>query len=167
MKVVVTGGIGAGKSTVVRAAMSRLGWERPAGFFTHWGGAGRGADVLHIETWGGERRPMARRVAAPAGPGGAPYELDGGFAPFAAAALAAAGPVVIDELGGIELGSGEFVAEVVKGFAGPGPVLAVIQRRALERWLDLLGRDRVGRVVEVEPAGRDGMPAEIAALFRG
>ena len=35
MKVILTGTIGSGKSTVVRAVMAQLGWDEPAGFFTH------------------------------------------------------------------------------------------------------------------------------------
>ena len=127
--------------------------------------------MLVLETWTGECRPVARRVAAPVAPGGLPYQLDAeAFRAAVAAGLepaAGSHPVVIDELGLIELGEDGFADALAELFRGPSPVLAVIQRRALERWLDLLGRDRVGRVVEVEPAGRDGLPAEIAALFRG
>ena len=100
-KIVLSGEIGSGKSTVVRAAMRRLGWEQPGGFFTHWDGAERGAQRLYFETWSGERHLMARRM--PAAADAMPYELDrANFVRLAVASLAeaAAGrPVVIDELG--------------------------------------------------------------------
>lgn len=171
MKVVVTGEIGSGKSTVVRAAVKILGWDRPAGFFTHWGGADRGAPVLYVETWHGERGPFARRMAASATPDGLPYHLDmqsvAGIAIASLAPAAEGRSVVIDELGLIELGAVAFVEALAQLFHGPGPVLAVIQQRALERWLPLVGPGRIDRVVSVESGTRDALPGQIAALFKG
>ena len=171
MKVVLSGAIGSGKSTVVRAVMRRMGWSAPAGFCTHWGGADRGAPVLHLETWHGERGPLARRISAPATPDGLPYQLDmttiTGIAIASLAPAAESHPVVIDELGLIELGAVAFTEALAQLFLGPGPVLAVIQHRALERWLPIVGPDRIDRVVMVEPGTRDALPGQIAALFRG
>jgi nucleoside-triphosphatase THEP1 len=169
-KVLVSGEIGSGKSTVVRAAMARLGWRTPAGFFTHWGGADRGAPVLVLETWAGECRPVARRVAAPVAPGGLPYQLDAeAFRAAAAAGLkpAAGGhPVVIDELGLIELGANGFAGVLAELFRGPAPMLAVIQRRALGAWLDRLGPGgAAAHRFDVETATRDTLPERIAAAF--
>ena len=169
MNVVVTGDIGIGKSTAVRAAMKHLGWTAPAGFFTHWDGQGRGADVLFIETWAGEKRPLARRLATPVVPGGLAYALEADAARWAADVLAAAAPgtpVVLDELGLIELASPEFAAAVAAAFRGPAPVLAVIQRRALEPWLGIVDPKTAGRLFRVDPATRAALPAQIAALFR-
>jgi hypothetical protein len=170
MMVLVHGDIGVGKSTVVRAAMARLGWTRPAGLFTHWDGAARGAATVFAETWTGARQPMARRVARPAGPGELPYELDPGFADFAGAALSPPDPgtpVVVDELGLIELASAGFVAAVATWSRRPGPVLAVVQDRARARWRELLDPDGAARWFRVAAASRAGLPAEIAACFRG
>ena len=169
MKAIVTGDIGAGKSTAVRAAMRQLGWTAPAGFFTHWGGAGRGADILYAETWTGERQPLARRIAAPAAPGGLPYGLDPDFPRFAVAALAEAKsdrPVVIDELGVIELGAPDLAAAVAAAFRGPAPVLAVIQNRALNQWLGLVGPEAAEHLFRADLATRAALPAHVAALFR-
>jgi len=169
-KVILSGEIGSGKSTAVRAAMARLGWRNPAGFFTHWGGADRGAPVLVLETWRGECRPVARRVAAPVAPGGLPYQLDAeAFRAAAAAGLepAAGGdPVVIDELGLIELGAEDVAGALAELFRGPAPVLAVIQRRALDRWLERLGPGAAAAPrFDVEAATRDALPERIAAVF--
>ncbi len=170
MKIVLVGEIDSGKSTVVRAAMERLGWDRPAGFFTHWADAGRGAEVLYFETWSGRRRPMARRIAAPAVPGGLAYELDrANFTEAAVESLSEAAPgrpVVIDELGVIELGEPRFAEAVAKLFRGSAPVLAVVQRRALEPWTGIFARENIDRLLEVDAATRDALPAKIAALFR-
>ena len=169
MKVVVYGDIGVGKSTAVRAAMKHLGWTAPAGFFTHWDGQARGADVLFIETWAGDKRPLARRIAAPAVPGGLAYALEAAAARWAADGLASAAPetpVVLDELGLIGLAAPEFAAAVAAAFRGPAPVLAVIQHRALARWLDLLDPKTAEHRFRVDPATRDALPAQIAARFR-
>ena len=167
-KIVLSGEIGSGKSTVVRAAMRRLGWEQPGGFFTHWDGAERGAQRLYFETWSGERHLMARRM--PAAAVAMPYELDrANFVRHAVASLAeaAAGrPVVIDELGLIELAAAGFPEAVARLFRGPAPVLAVVQERALGRWLEAIGRDAVTHRLEVAAATRAALPAQIAALFR-
>lgn len=168
-KVIVCGDIGVGKSTAVRAAMKRLGWEKPGGFFTHWGGRERGAEVLFFETWTGEKRPMARRIAVPAVPGGLSYALDPDFPDFAVRALADADsgrPVVVDELGLIELGAPGFEEAVAKLFRGSAPVLAVVQRRALERWLGVLGPKGAAHVLRADAATRAALPGALAELFR-
>ena len=166
-KIVLSGEIGSGKSTVVRAAMRRLGWEQPGGFCTHWDGAGRGARHLYFETWGGERQLMAQRM--PAAGNAVPYKLDrANFSRLAVASLAEAAtgrPVVIDELGLIELDADGFPEAVAKLFRGDAPVLAVIQQRALDRWLEAIGRECLTRRVETTAANRAALPAQIAAWF--
>lgn len=170
VKVMVSGEIGSGKSTAVRAAMARLGWRNPAGFFTHWGGAERGSPVLYLETWAGECRPVARRVMSPVAPGGLPYQLDAeAFRSAVAAGLEPAvggHPVVIDELGLIELGAEDVADALAELFRGPAPVLAVIQRRALGVWLERLGGGAAAaQRFDVEAATRDALPERIAAVF--
>ena len=170
MKTFVTGAVGSGKSTAVRAALALLGWDRPAGFFTHWNGADRGAAVVYVETWAGDRRPMARRVVRPVGPGELPYELDPGFVDFALAALARpdpAAPVVVDELGLIELAAAGFAPAVAQALGGPAPALAVIQERARARWRSWLDPDDAARWFSVDSATRKDLPVRIAACFRG
>ncbi|NLB66164.1 MAG: hypothetical protein GX803_06830 [Lentisphaerae bacterium] len=169
--VVVTGPIGSGKSTVARAAMELLGWTRPVGFRTHWGGAERGAPVLYLEPWGGASIAIARRVADTAEEGEAPYELDADV--FHSAALpcleagAADRPVVVDELGPIELRAASFVAGVRAAFRAEIPWLAVIQERALERWLAHLRETGTPfTVMVVDAANRNDLPRRIAALLQ-
>jgi hypothetical protein len=171
MKIVVTGGVGSGKSTVVRAVMDLLGWRQPGGYATHWGGGERGAEELYLQPWGGAVLPMARRTAAPVGSGGLPYALkDQIFVPAALASWTGASsglPVVIDELGLVETGSEDFARAVAGLWRERRPVLAVIQRRALDHWLGVIGREGVDRLLEVAPENRAGLPKEIAGLFRG
>ena len=171
VRIVVSGEIGCGKSTAVRAAMKQLGWAAPGGFFTHWDGRARGATRLLLETWTGERCVLARRLAGETGdPDRPPYELDRAAVARAAAACrpaaAAERPVVIDELGPLELVAPEFAEAMVRVFRGSAPVLAVVQRRALERWLGIIGREHAPHFIEVESATRDELPGRIVALFR-
>jgi nucleoside-triphosphatase THEP1 len=167
MKIVVNGDIGCGKSTAVRKAMQQLGWTQPGGFFTHWGGAGRGASKLYLSTWSGETQVVARRVAKSDPARDLPFEVDLAlFNRVAVASLAAsAGPVVVDELGVLELGAADLVAALATVFRGPRPILAVIQRRALERWLQIVGLENVTQLIAVDPATRDELPGKIVSLF--
>lgn len=164
-KVVLTGGIGAGKSTVVQAVRRELGWTAPAGFRTHWGGGARGAAAICLEAWGGAPHVMARRVErAP----GFPYQLDTAtFVAQAAASLRPSPlPVVLDELGVLELAVGDFTAAIARIFREARPVLAVIQHRALDRWLDIIQREAVTSLLTVDSATRAHLPRQIADLFR-
>lgn len=167
-KAIVYGEIDSGKSTVVRTVMAQLGWGEPAGFFTHWGGGGRSAPEIFIEPWTGGAQRMAHRIPEPAGPDRLPYALD--VEPFTQTALASLSPpgrpVVVDELGVIELGATEFSAAIADVFRGPAPVLAVIQQRALARWLSLIDPRNAEHLFHVTPDTRDALPAAIAQMFR-
>ena len=167
MKVVISGAIGAGKSTVVRDVMERMGWPAPGGFFTHWGREERGAAALYFSTWGGEPHLMARRRAERAGAEQVPYELEAdAFCRMAIPSLEVPpGPVVIDELGVIELDSPEFREAVADLFRRPVPVLAVVQERAMDRWRQILGPDAAVHFFRVEASTREGLPEQITALF--
>jgi len=167
MSVILTGGIGSGKSTVLRSVMAQLGWCEPAGFFTHWGGEARPAPSIFIEPWSGVASPMARQLPERSGPDGLPYELDvEAFTRTALASLASStGPVVVDELGVLELSATDFCAAFAKVFRGPAPVLAVIQERALERWQTLIDPEHATPVFTVAPDTRDALPARVAKLF--
>lgn len=164
MKIVVSGPIGCGKSTAARRAMDALGWEKPAGFFTR-----REPDELHVGAWRGGSVPFARLAERPRA-GEPAYEPDlDAFSRFALPTLRAeseTGPVVIDELGVLELPSSQLTAAIAALFLRPNPVLAVIQQRALEPWLAIIGRANVDDLLLVDAAGRDAMPARLAALFR-
>ena len=168
MIVVIRGASGAGQSTVVREVRRHLGWSAPGGFFTHWGGGVRGSEELYFSTWGGESHLMARRLAEPLGTEQGPYELE--VDEFCRIAIPSfrvlQQPVVIDELGMIELGSPEFSEAVAKLFQRSVPVLAVIQARALDRWMSILGPKGVDHFFQVNPSTREELPQQIAILFQ-
>ena len=154
--ILISGAIGSGKSTVVRRVMERLGWPRPAGFFTTRT-RGPAPEVL-ISTWAGETRRLARP-----GAGEPPYRLDEpAFLPWAVEQLRAAppdAPMVLDELGVLELPSRSFTEAVAGVFQRPGPLLVVIQERALDRWIDLIGRGNADAFFRVATDNRDRLPA--------
>lgn len=170
MNLVLTGPIRAGKSTIVRRVMEKLRWRKPAGFFTRADPDQRPATTLMLETWTGEAFSFARRIETVLE--GAPsYEVDlNVFEHFAVHCLESAGPqtpVVLDELGVMELRAERFIRAVSDLFHRPGPVLAVIQARALDRWMTIIGRERVNHLLLVDEASRDTLPDRIAALFCG
>lgn len=158
MNIALTGAIGSGKSTLVRAVMDRLGWREPDGFFTR-----RQADEVILETWRGDRVVCARRHEARS----PPYVvIPEAFAGFAVQGLGTGPPpVVLDELGILELDVTVFTRAVADLFAHNRPVLAVIQERALNRWREIIGAHAFDRVFTLEPSIRDALPATIAAAF--
>ena len=164
MKIVVTGEIGCGKSTAVRRAMDALNWRNPAGFFTR-----REPDALHIGAWRGGCVPFARSAERPRA-GHPSYEPDlDAFSRFALPTLATSSgdePVVMDELGVLELPSSQLAAAIAALFLRTNPVLAAVQQRALESWQTIIGRANLDEVLLVDVNNRDAMPARIAALFR-
>ena len=170
MKVVISGEIGSGKSAAVREAMKQLGWNMPGGFFTHWDGKERGAGILYFETWSGEKHVLARRIAEPVHPGGLPYELDREhFTKYALASLsdsASERPIVIDELGALDLDVKDFSVAVTKLFHGPAPVLVVIQHRALKQWLDVIDPKNVQHLLQADVATRAALPAQLTSFFQ-
>ncbi|MBP7831171.1 MAG: hypothetical protein KA248_14785 [Kiritimatiellae bacterium] len=154
----LTGAIGSGKSAAVRAIMARLGWREPAGFFTS-----RRPGALVLQSWRGEGGPCARRDDARK----PPYEvIPEVFTGFAVKCLGTGrAPAILDELGVLELDLPVFTRAVADLFTRDGPVLAVIQERALDRWRDIIGASKIHRVFRVEAGNRDRLPEDIATAF--
>lgn len=168
MNIIVSGAIGSGKSTVVRRVMERLGWRQPAGFVTRWIADDR--STLLIGTWEGPFSAWAQRREDPRGEEGPPYAVDPSvlhrFAADHLAHVPEQAPVVLDELGVLELGVAPFTGAVAALFRRAGPLLAVIQERALDRWMQILGRDTMDHLFLLAATPRDPLPEHIAALFR-
>jgi len=170
MKIAITGPIGSGKSTVVRAVMDRLGWRQPAGFLTRRNTDQRPAPALLLETWEGASCVFAQWRKSSLNEGGPHYAADvsaiNRFAVEHMANVPAETPVVLDELGVLELSAETFTRAVAALFRRPDLVLAVIQQRALDRWLAIIGQKNIDHVFKVERGNRDRLPAEISALLK-
>lgn len=99
-----------------------------------------------------------------------PYDVDlEVFNQLAAESLETADegtPVVVDELGILELDAAVFIAALSGLFQRAGPGLVVIQERALASWKQIIGSGNIDRVFTLERAIRDELPAQVAAAFR-
>lgn len=169
MRIIVSGAIGSGKSTVARRVMERLGWRQPAGFLTRQSTDRRPAPALLLETWTGTSCVFAQWRKSSIVEEGPPYAAEVSVLDrFAAEHLAHVpeeSPVVLDELGVLELGAGTFTRAVAALFRRPGPILAVIQERALDRWMEIIGQKNIEHVFKVENANREVLPDRIMALL--
>ena len=136
-KVGVTGAIGAGKSTWVRAEMAKRGWrtEEVRGFRTGWEGPREAGGRLFLATWDGrvlwrgEKRPAGGRPDAAGLPGAALEAL---------AAKSAGGPLAIDELGLFEAGDARLASAVKAALEETSEAIVVVQARAMDAWRDAL-----------------------------
>lgn len=166
MRVVLTGARGAGKSTVVKQIMGRLAWRQPAGFRTRRVEVPPSQWSLEIETWNAPDRVVFAHPNPVAPPGALPFALDTAaceqFARDHLLHIPPDRPVVLDELGIVEWKSAPFLSAVSALFDRSAPLLAVIQDRALDRWLGLIGAALVDHIQRVEPANRDLLADAIA-----
>ncbi len=165
LKIVLSGSIGCGKSTVVRHVMEqRPAWRRPGGFFTL-----RQPGAIIMRTWEGEERIVARHSATPQR-GRPPYDVDlDAFNRFGSRALrpsSAAQPFVLDELGLLELPAQAFARAIADLFHGPNPLIAVIQHRSLEPWMGLIGKEYVHHLLMVTADNRDDLPGGLLDLLK-
>ncbi len=164
MKIIFTGPIGIGKSTALHLTMQRLALQTPHGYFTF-----KEAGSIVLQTWHGKRRVCAQRTAAGQSVS-FPYKPDlEVFNYFAAGALACiedGGFAAIDELGIMELPAEQFVGTVAKLFRRSARILAVVQQRALDAWIEIIGRECVDRLIILDIENRDKIPGMITELMQ-
>lgn len=139
MKLGLTGPIGCGKSTWLRAELARRGIDLPliAGFLTRWRGE-RGRGVMELCDWRGNVL-----WSAP-GPFSSLAPLAGEFCAAALAALDAVTPgafLAIDELGILEARDDSLRHAVAATLARAPEAIVVVQQRALPLWRDPLAFD--------------------------
>lgn len=167
MMLVLTGPVGAGKSTALRRALEdvsgSLEWGGCAGLLSERIGdraAPVGFDLVALPS--GERRTFARPGRA-----GEPWAVDHSvFETFGAETLRALRGerlVVLDELGWMEAGLPRF-AQALQGLvASTMDLVLVIQERALDEWIALLGHPHW--LYRMEEGQREEAPRILAKVL--
>ena len=168
MNVILTGAIGAGKSTAVRRAVRYVQPESVAGVITYPIRQDGRKSALALRGWDGKGQVFARARGTGNSPGER-FEVDlGVFNTFGVALLHSAtdAPLfVIDELGVLEQEAAPFTGAVGSLWQEHPKVLAVVQQRAMDFWAAKLGTERPYRLLHLNEANRDSLPAYICEIM--
>lgn len=171
MRIMVTGPLHSGKSTLVRNVIGRLGWTAPAGWVSRREELEPGQPVVTLSTWDGATRQVVARWSGPtAAPGAPPFTPDAAawdrYALQHLRDLPPGQPVVLDELGLLEWPAAACVAAVAGLFDRAAPLLAVVQERALDSWLRRVGAARVDRIARLSADQRGQLADELVAAWQ-
>jgi len=166
VKILLTGAVGSGKSTVVDGVL-RLLQVAYGGFRTTRclvDNRRAGFTITDIMTGAtaliAEFSADGELIAHPEG-----FETIGVRAIKRALAAEEIEIIVMDELGFLELGAPRFQAAVLQALHGPKPVLGVLKQRH-NSFLDEIRMLHNVRIINVDKHNRDRLPAEIAPALR-
>ncbi len=164
----VTGLPGVGKTTLIISLLPYLSAYRPAGFFTREireGGVRKGFELVSLS--GGSLVLAHTGIAGRERVG--KYGVDtGGFRPYIEqlrGTLTGHGLVIFDEIGKMEVLSGEFRELVADVLDGKIPLFATIARKGDHFIEGIKGRPDV-RLVEITRTNRQGMAQELLPVIR-
>ncbi|MBN1824978.1 MAG: hypothetical protein JW958_01850 [Candidatus Eisenbacteria bacterium] len=171
MRILLTGEIGSGKSTVVREVLRLAAFERVTGLFSRRVDERDGSRGYRLVSSldGREMRFAFPKSGPDDGPG--KFRIDRevfdrfGAEVLRAAARDADSPLVIDELGIFERGASAYVEAVGECVARKRDALVVVQERARDFWTPILRTEEFDRCAEVTLRNRDGLPITLAELF--
>lgn len=165
-RLLITGRPGSGKTTVVRAAadLLRTRGRDVRGFTTEELREGARRVGFAVESLSGERRVLAH-VDLPGPPRVGRYGVDlAAFESIALGALSDVAPrqlVLMDELGKMELASGDFCERVKELFDSDADIVATVHRYR-HPLTDALKRRPDTELIEVSQANREDLPELIA-----
>ena len=170
MKIVITGEIGAGKSTAIRELCGRMASRKIGGFLTTAPVEDGVKTGLSIESIDGQSRFFAPRH--PADRSASPawtvdLELFNRDGVDLIRRAANAELLIMDELGIMEMGAEPFVRAVAAAFALHDRVIAVIQKSAWSFWAAVLGARSIDLTIVFQAHNRDAVPDWLANLCRG
>ena len=167
----ITGLPGVGKTTLIKQAAQALG-ARAAGFYTEeiFGPGGRTGFRLVTLPSGGREAVMAHvdiRTRNRVGRYGVDVAaLDAVGVAAVREAVQAREVVVIDEIGKMELFSGEFQGAVLKAMSSPKIVVASVMHKS-HVWVNALKAMPQVTVWQVTQANRDELPGRVLRWIAG
>lgn len=171
MKILLTGAIGSGKSTVAREVLRIAGFKRISGLLSlpvDERDRSRGFRLLSLP---GRRERIFAFPRAESGAGPERFRLaPEAFEQFGVEVLHSVEVSndsiwILDELGVFEKEIASYVTAVRKIAAREGNALVIVQKRALDFWAPILQAGGFGMPVEVTPRNRAELPSALAALF--
>jgi nucleoside-triphosphatase len=166
-KILLTGVPGVGKTTIIKKVVAGLG-DRAAGFFTEEvreASTRSGFDVITLD---GRRAVLSRKTLKSrhrVGKYGVDVRgIDSVAVPAIDDAVSRNKIVVIDEIGKMELFSKAFREAVMRAFAAPNPLVAVIMLKP-NPFADAIKQRDYVEVIRVTEGNRDSLPRTILSKF--
>ena len=165
----ITGLPGVGKTTILKQAAQALG-PRAGGFYTEEIRGPGGRKGFRLITLDGREAVMAHvdiRTRNRVGRYGVDVAtLDAVGVAAIREAVQSREVVVIDEIGKMDLFSGEFQGAVLKAVSSPKIVVATVMHRS-HTWVDALKAMPQVAVWQVTKSNRDEMPARVMEWIEG
>lgn len=163
--VLLTGEIGAGKSTALRAALARM--EIRADGIETYSPQPRGVlpKTLYLRAYGEERQGMLLCILPDGDKSGVTRAFDAEAARLLLQAKDTADVIVIDEIGRLERDAHAYHDALRACFDGPAPVLGAIRKHKAD-WADWIREREDVLLLEVTRENRDALPAMVARCLR-
>ncbi|MBR2943314.1 MAG: AAA family ATPase [Clostridia bacterium] len=165
MHVLLTGEIGAGKSTALRRTLERLPGAAAMGLQTYYEEPrGTMERTLYLRAWGDTERGHFITHLPAGKPENCAAVFDGEGCALLHRAQEKAQLIVIDEIGRLERDACLYHKALLACLDADVPVLAVI-RKHKAAWADSIRSHPKAALIEVTQENREAVPAQAAALL--